>query len=231
MNKNIIFTDGSSRGNPGPGGWGAVVVFAEKVKEIGGREEKTTNNRMEMKAVIEALSFLITNHLLLATIIYCDSSYVINGVTKWAKGWQANGWKTKAKEEVLNRDLWESLIALTDKFKIEWVQIEGHSGIPANERCDEIATKFADEENVSLYDGFLENYKVDILDVSPKINVKKSKSSSVKAYSYISFVDGKILIHKTWAECEKRVKGKSGARFKKSVSKENEEKIVSDFSN
>lgn len=233
MNKNIIFTDGSSRGNPGSGGWGAIVVLDGKVKEIGGYESNTTNNRMEMNAVIEALKFSLSsvgaesNSLL----IYCDSSYVINGATKWAKGWQANGWKTKAKEEVLNRDLWESLIALVDQFKIKWIQIEGHAGIPANERCDVIATSYADKENISLYEGPLENYEIDILDVSPKTNIKKSKSNSTKAYSYISKVDGKIEIHKTWAECEKRVKGESGARFKKSISKEDEEKIVSDFSN
>jgi len=242
MEKIIIFTDGSSRGNPGPGGWGAIVVWGlelkasgeGKIAEIGGREALTTNNRMEMKAVIEALSYLSAKHEALSSklLIYCDSSYVINGATKWAKGWKENGWMTKAKGEVSNKDLWEEIITLTEKFNIEWKQIEGHAGIIGNERCDEIATSFADDTGIDLYNGSFENYKLDILSLAPSEALKKkSKSNSAKAYSYISLVDGKILIHKTWRECEARVKGKSGVRFKKSLSSADEAKIIEEFSN
>lgn len=258
--KNIIFTDGSSRGNPGPGGWGAIIVYNDsefkveslpavatsaqaglnlpdgkaglKVVEIGGREDNTTNNRMEMTAVIKALEFLLSaSHSPLATTLFTDSSYVINGATKWAKGWKKNGWKTKNKEDVLNKDLWEQILSLTQKFEIEWKHIEGHAGIIGNERCDQIATSFADKEKAELFLGPIENYKIDIFSLEKNSLVSKTKkSSSVKAYSYISKVDGKILIHKTWKECEARVKGQSGARFKKSFSKEDEERIIAEFS-
>lgn len=232
MKESIIFTDGSSRGNPGPGGWGAIIKFktleGEQVKELGGREENTTNNRMEMTAVIEALYFLSKIKSKNPVVVYSDSSYVVNGASKWAFGWEKNGWKTKDGGEVLNIDLWKKLIDLAKNFEIKWQQIAGHSDIPANERCDEIATAFADKNNISLYEGSLENYTVDLLNVVAKEGVRKT-SSTKKAYSYLSKVDGEIQTHKTWAECEKRVKGKSGALFKKSFSKEDEEKIIAEF--
>lgn len=244
MEKIIIFTDGSSRGNPGPGGWGAIVAWGlelgvseeRKIVELGGREELTTNNRMEMKAVIEALLYLSSKPEALSSklLIYCDSGYVINGATKWAKGWEANGWRTKTGADVLNKDLWEEMLTLTEKFgskfNLDWKQIEGHMGIAGNERCDEIATAFADGEKIDLYNDPFSEYGIDILSLATNGSTKKSsKSSSAKAYSYISKVDGKILIHKTWKECFDRVKGKSGARFKKSLSKEDEVKILQDF--
>ena len=235
MKNIIIFTDGSSRGNPGPGGWGSVVIFPETVKELGGFEKKTTNNRMELTAVIESLFFV--NSKLQTTsyklLIYSDSAYVINGASKWVFGWQARGWKTSTKEDVLNRDLWERLIGIMKGFQIEWKQVEGHKGIPLNERCDEIATALADGANISLYEGRAENYSIK-LEVSSsggyvsQVNNNKT-SSGKKAFSYISKVDGEIKIHKTWVECEARVRGKSNTRFKKSFSKEDEERIIKEF--
>ena len=239
MNSNsaVVFTDGSSRGNPGPGGFGAVVIFPEngdgelKVKEIGGREDHTTNNRMELRACIEALSFLNTINYKLQTVIYSDSSYVINGITKWVFGWQKNGWKTATKNEVENRDLWEELFAHTRGKQIEWKQVGGHVGVAGNERCDEIATAFADSSDIDLYLGPLENYSVkNILDLKEDANAVATKSSSrshsnAKAYSYVSMVDDKIETHKTWAECEARVKGKR-AKYKKALSSEGEAQII-----
>lgn len=225
-----IFTDGASRGNPGPGGWGSVVVVDEKVQELGGRENNTTNNRMELTACIEALKNITENSSGNITI-YSDSSYVINGITKWVRGWKVNGWITKTKDEVLNKDLWLKLIEVTEGRNISWEYVGGHSGIAGNERCDEIATSFADRVEISLYNGSLSGYSIkNILDLSSSIvETSKKSHSKAKAYSYISMVDGKIEIHRTWPECEAKVKGKSGTRFKKAISQEQEKEIIADF--
>ncbi|OHB15599.1 MAG: ribonuclease HI [Candidatus Zambryskibacteria bacterium RIFOXYC1_FULL_39_10] len=164
MDKVIIYTDGSSRGNPGPGGYGAIIINDSKpeirnlkseIIEIGGREEMTTNNRMEMKAVIEALKNVSDNNDI---EIYADSEYLIKGITIWIKNWQKNNWRTKDKREVMNRDLWEELLIETENKNIEWKKVLGHSGHELNDRCDEIATSFADGLNVDLYDGSKTGY-------------------------------------------------------------------------
>jgi ribonuclease HI len=142
-----IYTDGSSRGNPGPGGWGAIIIDGEKIKEIGGREEKTTNNRMEMMAAIMALQNIPQNSEI---EIFADSEYLIKGITIWIKNWQRNNWRTKDKREVLNKDLWQKLLEAAEAKNIEWKKVAGHSGHELNERCDEIATSFADGKNVEL---------------------------------------------------------------------------------
>ena len=246
-----IFTDGSSRGNPGPGGWGVIVIFGDvsashgRVVELGGGEAKTTNNRMELMAAAKAFSYINDQKNTMAngsTIdIYTDSAYLINGITKWIGGWKRNGWKTKTKDDVLNKGLWLEIDhAITKISKVKWHHIGGHVGIVGNERCDEIATAFADnDEKFVLYNGSLEKYKEilggrDILEISHDMELvatKKSSSarSNAKAYSYISKVDGVIQTHKTWAECEKRVKGARGARFKKALSIGEEAEIVESF--
>lgn len=145
-----IFTDGSSRGNPGPGGFGAVVFDGENVIEIGGREERTTNNRMELTAVIEALKNIPEGA---EAEVYADSEYVIKGITLWIQNWQRNNWRTKDRRDVLNKDLWEKLLLETEKRKIVWKKVLGHSGHSLNDRCDEIATGFADGEAMVLYHG------------------------------------------------------------------------------
>ena len=241
--KITIFTDGSSRGNPGPGGFAGIIIYPElnnglTVHELGGREEHTTNNRMELQAVISALSFIhSTLHPTPSSLlVYSDSGYVIHGITKWVFGWQKKGWLTATKQEVLNRDLWEKLFSLVQGKKIEWKQVGGHVGVVGNERCDEIATAFADGETQKLYSGVLENYRIrNILDISESVSARTEKSSSsaharAKAYSYVSSLDGKIQTHKTWAECEARVKGKSGAKFKKATSAPNEQDIIREWS-
>ena len=189
---------------------------------------------MELTAVIKAFSFLATNHYSLDTVVYSDSSYVIKGISSWIGGWKANNWMTKGKDEVSNKDLWQQLDEVSQGFKVSWNVIPGHVGIPGNERCDEIATGFATDETVNLFEGKFSDYKVEITDLKPRqemVDVKKNKSkNSGKAYSYISKVDGEIKIHKTWGECEARVKGKSNTRFKKSLSKASEDEIVKEFS-
>lgn len=230
MNKTTIFTDGASRGNPGKGGWGSVIVENDKVTELGGREDDTTNNRMELTAAIEALK-VISNNSNDQITINTDSSYVINGITKWVHGWKRNGWVTKTKDEVLNRDLWEKLVEVKEGKDIVWNYVGGHAGIVGNERCDVIATSFADNESVDLYKGLLVNYPIkNILSLENVVEkVSKKSHSKAQAYSYISKLDGKIMTHKTWAECESRVKGKTGARFRKAISLDQERQIIEEF--
>ncbi|MDE2218402.1 MAG: ribonuclease HI, partial [Patescibacteria group bacterium] len=183
----LIWSDGASRGNPGQGGWGVIIVSSEKeVVELGGGEEHTTNNRMELTGAISALSFVSKNNFTTAEkiLIHTDSSYVINGITKWVYGWRKNNWQTSQKEDVVNRDLWEELFSLVAGKKIEWKYVAGHSGTPGNERCDEIATSFADGNIPSLYRGSLSDYPVslfDLSDVSPVGNKNKKNKSRSKA--------------------------------------------------
>jgi len=150
MKKNeiIIYTDGAARGNPGPAGWGAVVFVDGKKFEIGGRAYKATNNQMELIACIEALKFLKKCKSIGQIEIFCDSKYVILGITEWIFNWQKNNWRNAAKKPVLNKELWQELFELTEKFKIKWIYVEGHTGIKYNERADEIATSFADNNSV-----------------------------------------------------------------------------------
>jgi len=234
------FTDGASRGNPGPGGWGAVVIEAvglpsagtATVRELGGAAVHTTNNAMELTAAVEALKKVPKGS---RVSVHTDSSYVTQGVTSWVKGWKRNGWKTKTKQDVINRDLWEELDALASERNVSWVHVGGHVGILGNERCDHIATAFADGRKLKLYKGALAKYDIpSVLDISldqEKAAGKKSASyrSRAKAYSYVSSVNGKIEVHQTWAECEKRVKGAPGARYRKSLDADDELRIVGDF--
>lgn len=147
MNKNIhIYTDGSSLGNPGKGGWGVVFVEDEKIiKEMGDYELDTTNNKMELQAVIETLKYINKNYKDNNITIFADSSYVLNGITSWVFNWEKNGWRTSNKKEVLNQDLWKELISLVRdrSVKINWQKLKGHSGHTFNDRADEIATTCA----------------------------------------------------------------------------------------
>ena len=272
----IIFTAGSSLGNPGPGGWAAIILLQNKsgrgrVFELGGRDKHTTNNRMELMALIEGLQRLAMlqgwteiqglalrinpqgqtlsqiqsgtlrinpkgSTLYLGDLtIYIDSSYVHKGATMWSHGWMKNGWQTKAKKDVENRDLWETLLPLLEERKkfgrIIWKHIPGHSGIAGNERADEIATGFAKGDDVELFEGDLENYSIDILNtaIDDDVALKRGATrahSRAKAHSYLSLVNGKVVRHTTWADCEKRVKGKAGARYKKALSIEDEKQIL-----
>jgi ribonuclease HI len=232
--KIVIFCDGASKGNPGPGGFGAVIVLGDQVLEIGGFEAKTTNNRMELSAAMYGLKEAETN---LEIDVYTDSRYLISGITKWVFGWQKNNWKTKNKEEVLNKDLWLDLAYLIKNKKINWHYVGGHIGIAGNERCDEIASGFAMGEDVKLYAGSLKDYKIDVLNLNHSHEKKDAKKSGLlrknsvdqKAYSYLSLVNGVLNIDKTWAECEKRVKGVKGTKYKKSISAENEREIIKEW--
>ena len=142
-----IFTDGSSLGNPGRGGWGAVVTMGDKViAELGGHEKDTTNNRMELSGAINALKYVVKKHKTDEVVIHTDSAYVLGGVTTWIHNWEKNNWRTANKKAVLNKELWQELIALTRAFKgnLSWQKVKGHSGHIHNDRADEIATTKAE---------------------------------------------------------------------------------------
>lgn len=131
-----IFCDGACSGNPGPGGYGAILRYGGSEKEISGNSLATTNNRMELSAVIEALKQLTRP---CRVIITTDSQYVVKGMTEWIAGWQRKGWQNSKKEPVLNRDLWENLLELAGSHTIEWRWVRGHNGHAENERCDSLA--------------------------------------------------------------------------------------------
>ena len=231
----VVFTDGASKGNPGPGGWGVVIVTPDgHVTELGGGAAMTTNNKMELTGAIQSLSRLRGTTGPLA--IYTDSTYVIQGIREWVHNWKRRGWKTATGAEVMNRELWEELSALTSARgtrSISWHYVRGHAGIPGNERVDEIADSYAVQAPVPLYDGPLSGYAIPILDLPDDTSVparSKSASGATKskgpAYAYLSVVDGKPMRHATWAECEQRVKGKSGALFKKATSASDHDAIL-----
>jgi ribonuclease HI len=133
-----IYTDGACKGNPGPGGWGALLRSGEHEKEIFGGERHTTNNRMEITAVIESLKLVKKKA---KVFIYTDSTYVKDGISSWIKQWKINGWKTSAKKPVKNEELWRELDLLVSQHQIEWVWVKGHAGDEGNERADALANK------------------------------------------------------------------------------------------
>jgi ribonuclease HI len=136
-----IYTDGACRGNPGPGGWAATLSLGEHFRELSGAEAATTNNRMELTAVIEALSALKRES---RVRVFTDSEYVRRGITEWLKAWKARDWRTADKKPVKNRDLWERLDAVAARHDVEWRWVKGHSGVPGNERVDALANAAID---------------------------------------------------------------------------------------
>ena len=136
-----IYTDGGCHGNPGPGGWGAVVIADGKASEPSGGEDMTTNNRMELTAAIQALSYAKANYSGCGIKVFIDSQYVKNGITQWIKNWKVKGWKTANKKPVLNQDLWRELDALNESLSVEWTWVKGHAGVEYNEICDSLCQK------------------------------------------------------------------------------------------
>jgi ribonuclease HI len=136
MTEVVIYTDGACSGNPGPGGWGVVLRWNGTTKELHGSDPQTTNNRMELMAAISALEALSRPS---QVRLYTDSTYVLNGITKWVAGWERNGWRTSAKKPVKNEDLWRRLVQAMDDHEISWQWVKGHAGDEGNERADALA--------------------------------------------------------------------------------------------
>lgn len=142
MTEVVIYTDGACSGNPGPGGWGVVMRWQGKEKELYGFDPVTTNNRMELTAAIQALEALQRPT---TVSLHTDSKYLLDGITKWIPNWQRNGWKTAAKKPVKNEDLWRRLIEAMRPHQVDWVWVKGHAGDPGNERADALARRGIEE--------------------------------------------------------------------------------------
>ncbi len=233
----LVFADGACSGNPGPGGWAAVVfqrrepLEDSEVVELAGFKDDTTNNRMELTAVGKALRHL--ERVPGPVAIYTDSSYVINGLTKWIHGWKKGGWKKSGGEAVANAQFWKRLLELIESRAAaalggaEFHYVPGHSGVTGNERCDALAVECSKGGRPALFTGrygdYLQRFGMDLFDWiveaadfgvnggsrTPPVRGKKGPPV------YLSLVDGKVERHATWSECEARVKGRSGAKFKK----------------
>ena len=227
----VIYCDGACSGNPGPGGWGAIIARPDgRVVELGGYEGSTTNNQMEMLGALLALREIRNED---SDVLICtDSTYVIRGITQWIFGWQRNQWKTAEGKDVLNKTIWQELARETrarqERSKLEWRYVRGHTGNPGNERVDEIAVSFSKGKPSRLFNGSLNNYKVPVYDIpeAEPLPEMKPKTEKKAAYSYLSEVAGTVARHKSWASCEARVKGRSGARFKKAMSQAEESQIL-----
>ncbi|MEO8216676.1 MAG: ribonuclease HI [Acidobacteriota bacterium] len=230
----VIFSDGACTGNPGPGGWGTIVAHPQgHVRELGGHEPHTTNNRMELTGSLRGLAS-VESPAQSPIEIFTDSTYVIRGITQWIRGWRKRGWKNAEGNDVANRDLWEALelqVSRLEPARIQWSYVRGHTGIPGNERCDEIAVAFANGESSRLYEGPLLGYGVPLYDLPdepelPPVRTGETSKKKEPAYSYLSVLGGRVVRHRTWKECENRVKGQPNVRFKKASSAQNEREIL-----
>jgi ribonuclease HI len=188
---------------------------------------------MELRGLLESLRFILDRKIEGRIVVHLDSAYVLNGTHLWMHSWQKNGWRTKTGEQVLNQDIWKELFPIVYRLmltkRLIFEKVKGHAGIVGNERADEIATSFADEKIIPLFSGARTQYEKMIALQPVKSASKASSNRKGKAYSYVSFVNGAIKTDKSWAACEKRVKGKKGAKYKKVFSPEEEKTIIREF--
>ncbi len=233
-----LFTDGASSGNPGPGGFGGILISKNEddffVSEFGKGEKKTTNNKMELQAVIEGLRKVPENSKI---AVFTDSEYVIKGITVWIKKWRLNGWQTSLKKEVENKKIWQALDELTSARQVFFKYVPGHQGFSLNERADEIAVSFYEKksDSISLFSGLKGEYsiKFEISNFEKEIQnhlekKPKSKNKNIKAFSYVSLVDGKLAVDYDWENCKKRVFGRK-ALYRKVFNKEEEDALKSEW--
>ncbi len=239
----VIFTDGACSGNPGPGGWGSIVAMPDgNIHELGGNNPQTTNNRMEMVSALRALATL-EPPLSGDIVLYTDSTYLIRGITQWVFGWRSRGWKSAEGKDVANKDLWEELLRQVGRLKpatVNWKYVRGHSGYPGNERCDQIAVSYAKGKPDPLYVGPRDGYFVDLNELPEEDSLPDMKSKSASGSSkgsskggggpvtYLSYFNGVVARHSTWAECERVVKGRN-AKFKKAKSRDEEKQILTSW--
>lgn len=215
----VIYTDGACSGNPGPGGWAAIVSLPEgRVMEIAGGEAPTTNNRMELRAAIAALEAVAGRPE--AAVVYTDSTYLISGVTRWLAAWKRRAWRSSTGQAVLNRDLWERLdeLSAARRERLSWAYVKGHARSQGNNRCDELAVAVSKGRPLPLYDGPAGGYGRDLVAPEPGPTSPAGASRPRKKSGpgvYLSLVDGRLEKHATWDDCRARVHGRSGARFKK----------------
>jgi ribonuclease HI len=220
MYEAVVYTDGACLGNPGPGGWGVRIVYADNtVCELGGMEPDTTNNRMELQAAIAALQVVQTRA---QVMLYTDSRYVIDGRTKWLPGWRRRGWITATNTPVKNRDLWITLEQLSHTG-IHWRHVYGHRGHPQNERVDSIARAYAAGHPQPLFCGpvgapddpvSLPAVVTPVLEATGTV-VPRGTHFPGGGVRYVSLVRGVVALDRDWPTCAARVQGVSGARYRK----------------
>ena len=199
MNSVDIITDGACSGNPGRGGWAAIVIDGSRHTEYSGADAHTTNNRMELQAAITGLQQAPAQRTLR---VITDSQYLINGITKWVKGWQKNGWKTREGQPVENRDLWELLIAVNGAH-VSWQHVKGHAGHPLNERANTLAQQQAGSGTGTPLPA----------QTTPSPAPTHTNQSTFPCY--LSLIGSNLQRHATWESCQRTVHGVSGAKFKK----------------
>ena len=236
----VCYCDGACTGNPGPGGWGAIVLTPDGVvRELGGAAEHTTNNRMELSGAIHALN-LVRTLKTTPVRVYTDSKYVIQGIMEWVLGWKRRGWIKVDGTAVVNKDLWLELDRLVGARRetgpATFLHVRGHSGVPGNERCDRISVAFANGDRPGLYRGPVGEYRVDLTPPEPEVVDEVKRSSrrdkpqvDPKKVSYLSLVDGQLKRHATWDECKLLVHGRSNAKFKKCTSANEEVTVLASW--
>ncbi|RLT33411.1 MAG: ribonuclease HI [Chloroflexi bacterium] len=206
MNTIDIITDGACSGNPGRGGWATIILHNGNAIEHSGSAEDTTNNRMELTAALVGLQHTPRDHTI---HIHTDSQYLINGITKWVKGWQKNGWKTRTGDPVENKDLWEALIAHTHP-NVHWHHVKGHAGHVHNERANTLAQLQAGSRGAGAA-----TRPVPRPTPSRPLPAGSAATIGTRFPCYISVVNGVVERHATWDDCKAATHGVSGARFKK----------------
>lgn len=232
-----VYTDGSSLGNPGKGGWASIIIKSDQklVKELAGFDADTTNNKMEMLSVIKALEEIGENKDFTISI-FSDSAYVVTGAISWLPGWIHKDWVTSTGSAVKNRDLWEQIQKFCAFYgnKLKFEKVKAHSGKIENERCDYIAKSVANEQQVNIR---ITNDWIPLVDYQKelqdgKLGVSKTTKSGTKrkkALCYVSLVDGDIYVDTEWSECQKRMKGHKGCLYKKASSECERDTIQAEF--
>lgn len=213
----ITFADGACLGNPGRGAAAAVIASEKRVLELGRAQDQTTNNEMELTAVLLALQVISRGEFegeYDIIEVFLDSQYVLNGIKHWVHGWKKNGWKTREGQDVKHRLLWEKVHELANQVEnktlVLWSHVPGHVGVHGNERCDEIANGLAQGKPVTLFDGHRDQYKTDLAVTKETI----AALAKTQVY-YLSYINGTLYRDKTWSECEARVRGAKSAKYKK----------------
>lgn len=225
----IIYSDGACSGNPGAGGWAYIHwTPADYVQEGSGFDPSTTNNRMEMTGALEAIRKIPAGEHI---IVLTDSVYLIRGITQWIFGWQRRGWKNAEGNDVLNKDIWEDLARACRGKKIEWRYVRGHTGVPGNERVDQLAVAQTQRRPLASYSGPYSSYHVGILPLPEKLPLpemkKQNGASTDKSKTfYLSLVNGVVEQHSSWDQCQSRVKGVSQAKFKKVQSDDEAQQVL-----
>ncbi|MEI6603509.1 MAG: ribonuclease HI [Clostridia bacterium] len=210
-----LITDGACEGNPGPGGWAAILVHETEVEELGGFESQTTNNRMELRAAIEGLRRVSHSE---AVQVITDSQYLLRGITEWLPAWKKRNWRTSNGNTVENRDLWEELDGLTGG-NVSWEWVHGHAGHPENERVDQIAQAYSKRQRIPPT-------KLRIAEPSPVYEIDPPSFNRPPGDSYLSLVNGVLTRHSRWVDCEAHIHGISGAKIKKCHSLQEEINVV-----